>query len=356
MRVNAKKKGKAVKSGLFMYSVMATLLLCICALLYLRVRNKWIGEILLLGFDRSIDIILIIAAVIGGIHIIVEGSEEVLDSFAVGFLPIALYINCVTIYMYSWMRWIGIIYVIVTVAYVSIIYVLNRKKKYYDKKTAIYKTIWSGFRYLVIPSFLIVVTCLVMCSKKRAEIDDQKYSWMHDSDYVREASDAELKSLVMEDFRDDRFRKLSKNQREFLVETLVHNTMVYLTDDKLEPVVEHTSYLVNALADSDYKEMKIRILNSLYNPQSKEDVRELIGIIFHECYHLYEHYCVDTLVENQKASSALYYRRIKAWEANENDYQSGGQDFFAYQHQSLEADAEEFANGMADRFVEYIYE
>ena len=180
---------------------------------------------------------------------------------------------------------------------------------------------------------------------------------MCEDGYQMEGYDRELDSLEFTDFRHDRFAKLTMEQRKYLVELLVHKTMWFLTDGAVNPDVKHnTTYSFSALGEAYYDEMEIHINIDLYTPGDEEDVRELVNVVFHECFHIYEHYCVDTLCEGENCSSAFYYRQIKSWEKNEENYIQSTSSFFGYQHQPLESDAMAFSEVMTDRFMEYVYQ
>ena len=77
-------------------------------------------------------------------------------------------------------------------------------------------------------------------------------------------------------------------QRKYLVELLVHRTMLFLTDGAVEPEVECAANLYGALGEANYDSWIVRINVDLYTPRNEEDVRQLIGVIFHDCFHIYE--------------------------------------------------------------------
>lgn len=350
-RVRKKRKGESF-SNLFLYSAFMTFILSGFVMLYLRTQNKWIGEILPLGYDHSSTIILGLELFVYFVYLFTADSESVLDCFAAGTLSITLYVNTVTIIMYPWMRWMGVIYYFLLFVFMVLVYFLNNHKDF-DRGYIVKKAVWSALRFWAIPSMILVGICLVLCARERERIEDEKYNWLSDDKYRREASEEELKELDITDFRHDRFSKLTRNQRDYLVEMLVGNTMDYLTEGVCDPKVEHMYGLYGQLGDSIYDEMVVRFALDLYDIQTRDDVEKFAGVIFHECFHIYEHYCVESLTENENASAAFYYRQIKSWAENEDNYISS--DFFAYKHQPLEEDAEEFSQRITKVFMEYIY-
>lgn len=347
-----KKIKRETSSNLFMYAAYMTFILSGFLMLYLRNHNKWIGEILPLGDEYSTLLFAVLELSVYFIYLFTAHSESVMDCLTVGTLSVTLYINTLTVIMYPWMRWMGVIYYLLPIVYMVIFHILNNHKDF-DRRYIIKEAVWSGLRLWTIPSMLLVIICLILCAKERDKIEDEKYNWLRDDNYRRVSSDEELKELRITDFRHDRFSKLSSDQREYLVEMLVKDTMNYLTEGACVPTVDYLYGREGQLGDSDYEEMTICFNLHLYNIQTKEDVEKFAGVIFHECFHIYEHYCIESLVENDRAASALYYRQIKAWEENEDNYISN--DFFAYKHQPLEEDAEEFSQKITKIFMEYVY-
>ncbi len=195
------------------------------------------GDIMPLGLDRSMYVIIAFGGLFCFIRLIGGERVTVIDCVATGTLPVTVYINTITIIIYPWMRSIGIVYILSLVACIIAMSVLD-KYRTSERRYNIRKSIWRGLRYWAFLSFAVVIICIIVCRKKMDEIESQQYIWSLDDTCQTNDADIELKNLELSDFRYERFIKLSMDQRKYIVELLAHQTMLFLTDGAVEPEVE----------------------------------------------------------------------------------------------------------------------
>lgn len=110
-------------------------------------------------------------------------------------------------------------------------------------------------------------------------------------------------------------------------------------EDKLK------EYTLGYYTDSD---KTIRISKAYIDRGSFE---ENVKVIFHEAFHAYQHYVVATTDFNTfNVQNGYYYKQVREWKDNVDNYISGVIDFEAYKQQPLERDANIYAD---ERYEEY---
>lgn len=78
---------------------------------------------------------------------------------------------------------------------------------------------------------------------------------------------------------------------------------------------------------------------------------ENVQVVFHEAFHAYQHYVIATTDFNTfNVQNGYYYKQMREWKDNVENYISGAIDFEAYKQQPLERDANIYAD---ERYEEY---
>ena len=88
---------------------------------------------------------------------------------------------------------------------------------------------------------------------------------------------------------------------------------------------------------------------------AKSSANECIQTICHEVYHSLQHYLVSTLDWNNPALHTAYFRELQSWLNNQEDYKSAWiHGFDAYENQSLEVTAREYAAEETAKIMTYV--
>lgn len=114
---------------------------------------------------------------------------------------------------------------------------------------------------------------------------------------------------------------------------------IHVDEDKLE------EYTLGYYSDSD----KIIRISSAYIDQGSFE--ENVKVVFHEAFHAYQHYVVAvTDFDSFDVQNGYYYKQVREWKENAENYIPGAIDFEAYEQQPLERDANIYAD---ERYEEY---
>lgn len=81
-----------------------------------------------------------------------------------------------------------------------------------------------------------------------------------------------------------------------------------------------------------------------------------INIVCHECFHAYQYYTVEhTDFYSEEVQTAYYYRQVRLWKNNINNYISSSEDEELYRKQPLEADAYAYGDKREFEYEKVIY-
>ena len=81
--------------------------------------------------------------------------------------------------------------------------------------------------------------------------------------------------------------------------------------------------------------------------------------VFHEVYHLYQHYVVNNIDWNSDFSRSAYFATARAWKENQENYiKSDGTEegYWLYSKQPLEESAREYARERVNETMVLLYE
>lgn len=132
---------------------------------------------------------------------------------------------------------------------------------------------------------------------------------------------------------------IGKNVEMMIHQPLENYASIRVYEDKLE------KYALGYYTDSD---KTIRVSKAYIDQGSFE---ENVKVIFYEAFHAYQHYVVATTDFNTfNVQNGYYYKQVREWKDNVENYISGVIDFEAYKRQPLERDANIYAD---ERYEEY---
>lgn len=88
---------------------------------------------------------------------------------------------------------------------------------------------------------------------------------------------------------------------------------------------------------------------------SSDSAESNIKTIFHEVFHAYQHYLVDSVdFDSEIVKNSYYFIDAREWKDNMENYIPAETDFDAYQAQPLEADARTYSETRAQEYFEAI--
>ena len=100
--------------------------------------------------------------------------------------------------------------------------------------------------------------------------------------------------------------------------------------------------------------------NIVVNTDHLDDIaEEVMDTVFHEVYHLYQHYVVNNIDWNSDFSRSAYFATARAWKENQENYiKSDGTEegYWLYSKQPLEESAREYARERVNETMVLLYE
>lgn len=337
------------ENGFFFATVICTLL-NILIYAFMRVTNIWSGEWKTNWYEIGV-VDLFITLILYVWFVLSFNSRKRKDVILISTLPQAAYMSIRALVVYEWMRLYGIciLGVSIIVAWIYVTCSWRKRLPVEDRN----KIIFYNMLHVLLICFEIIsiIGICGCCIEKKKILNYEKYELILNNS--ENSHETQMYDVDYKFFRAERYKKLTSSQREQLGRRLAEDTLNYLIGDMERPDIEFVYYIRGEAQGECYGDT-LRFNRLLYSFDNEEDIKKYIYTIFHECYHYYSQKCIDTFIENENAEELMYYRKIKEWENNKNDYINGRQDFFLYQHQPLEKDADYFAETWCKLLWEYI--
>lgn len=218
-------------------------------------------------------------------------------------------------------------------------------------------TLKMGYKYLAsIICFLMVIVVLPLVIRynyiyRQIKMDVDKDAYKENgSNYVENNKD----KLLM--LNKEKYKDLSQEERLEALNYLVQLQMDYLgVDDKITLYCDNISGQgLAGYANYDDKEI---VVDSKIMMNNREQV---MHTILHECYHIYQHKCMELLEDvelSDEIKSLRMFKDIEQWRYETDNYKTAESDkesIEVYDSQSLEIEADAYSERWLKIYIKYI--
>ena len=231
--------------------------------------------------------------------------------------------------------------------FITWIYKKRNKKQFRFK--CVFKRVCTDVFYalkrFVIIAFILIVFILLMPSNNKLESPSALLLLQEDAGDWQEL-EGKISPRIYS------FANIDEQDKLKLMQDIVNYEMSYLGVDYEVNLILTERNEEGWSGSYKYISREIYIDKSLL----EEDVETVLAVIFHECYHAYQLYCVDIYEKMQATDYSLRMnKQILVWRYENSNYKTvNANGYEGYSNQSIERDARGYAKCELDRFIELL--